>query len=482
MKRIIQYISILSVALVMACSKGHDKRPDDYYVNHYKQFAKAFEDSSLVGLATRTNLFCAEAAAGNDTIEKAVALLESGDIQNYYYDNPTEAIKFYKNSIAYFESKRPAVESLLIKAYVSCMIAMEHKGDFDEEQRLMEKCAKVISQLKDSGEIVRHSYSILFIEAGMYVAQEKWDDLERCIATIENFPQAHGKPVGQDRTLYILGHKIQLALGRKDYATALKYSNEQRALIDRGESMSRRDAHDVEHARILRGLGHGNEAYDLYASAMKRRETAIHDVNTKTLNEMQKEMTISLMQRQMESQRMQAKIFIALFIIVVVAILFYVVNLRKLNRKNIALIRQAKETEQAERLSAETLRQVPRERLDNDQQLYSRLLDLMEGDKRPYTAPECNRETLAQLCATNGKYIDRVISRFADGKTTNEYITHYRLRRAMKLLTGTDETVDAIAELCGFSSTRTFYRRFRDKVGMSPTEYRNLQTRSEGSL
>ena len=162
-------------------------------------------------------------------------------------------------------------------------------------------------------------------------------------------------------------------------------------------------------------------------------------------------------------------------------LIFYVVNLRKLNRKNIALIRQAKETEQAERLSAQTLRQMPRERLDNDQRLYSKLLDKMEGNQRPYTDPACNRDTLAQLCATNGKYIDRIISRFAEGKTTSEFINHYRLRRAMALLNDTDETVDAIAELCGFSSTRTLYRRFHDEVGMSPTEYRNLQTESEKS-
>ena len=72
----------------------------------------------------------------------------------------------------------------------------------------------------------------------------------------------------------------------------------------------------------------------------------------------------------------------------------------------------------------------------------------MEGNQRPYTDPACNRDTLAQLCATNGKYIDRIISRFAEGKTTSEFINHYRLRRALALLNDTDETVDAIAELC----------------------------------
>ncbi|MGM9779483.1 MAG: helix-turn-helix domain-containing protein [Prevotella sp.] len=194
--------------------------------------------------------------------------------------------------------------------------------------------------------------------------------------------------------------------------------------------------------------------------------------------------TISIREHEMEIHRLQTKFIIALIVIILVSILVYFIFLTKLNRKNIALIRQAKETEQAERLSAQTLRQMPRERLDNDQQLFSKLLDMMEGQEKPYTDPACNRETLAQLCATNGKYIDRIISHFADGKTTNEFITHYRLRRAMTLLADTDETVDGIAELCGFSSTRTFYRRFHDKVGMSPTEYRNLQTESEmdGSL
>ena len=192
-------------------------------------------------------------------------------------------------------------------------------------------------------------------------------------------------------------------------------------------------------------------------------------------------LTISVSEHEREIRELQVKYTVALILIVAVSMLFYVVNLKKLNRKNVALIRQAKETEQAERLSAQTLRQMPRERLDNDQRLYSKLLDKMEGNQRPYTDPACNRDTLAQLCATNGKYIDRIISRFAEGKTTSEFINHYRLRRAMALLNDTDETVDAIAELCGFSSTRTLYRRFHDEVGMSPTEYRNLQTESEKS-
>lgn len=95
--------------------------------------------------------------------------------------------------------------------------------------------------------------------------------------------------------------------------------------------------------------------------------------------------TISIREHEMEIRRLQTKYIIALIVIVLVSILVYFVFLTKLNRKNIAIIRQAKETEQAEKLSAQALRQMPRERLDLDQLLYSKLLDMMEGEQKPYT-------------------------------------------------------------------------------------------------
>ena len=130
--------------------------------------------------------------------------------------------------------------------------------------------------------------------------------------------------------------------------------------------------------------------------------------------------TISISEHQSEIRSLQIKYATVLALVVGVAILFNMVTIRKLNRKNMALIRQAKETELAERISAQTFLQIPSERLDNDQLLYSKLLDIMEGQKMPYTNPDCNRDILAQLCATNGKYIHRIISPFADKKTTSE--------------------------------------------------------------
>ena len=59
--------------------------------------------------------------------------------------------------------------------------------------------------------------------------------------------------------------------------------------------------------------------------------------------------TISIREHEMEIRRLQTKYIIALIVIVLVSILVYFVFLTKLNRKNIAIIRQAKETEQAKK-------------------------------------------------------------------------------------------------------------------------------------
>ena len=122
MKKLIQYILLLSVALVIACNKGDNRRPDDYYVSHYDQFAKAIDDSSVVDLVKRTNIFSAKAAAGNDSIEKALALLETGDIQNYFYSNDKEAIKLYNKAIVYFESIYQVCDVLHVRYNMSCKL------------------------------------------------------------------------------------------------------------------------------------------------------------------------------------------------------------------------------------------------------------------------------------------------------------------------------------------------------------------------
>ena len=52
------------------------------------------------------------------------------------------------------------------------------------------------------------------------------------------------------------------------------------------------------------------------------------------------------------------------------------------------------------------------------------------------------------------------------------YVKHVRVNAAARLLENTDKSVHDIAENCGFRDVNYFCRAFKDKKGLSPTEYR----------
>lgn len=72
-------------------------------------------------------------------------------------------------------------------------------------------------------------------------------------------------------------------------------------------------------------------------------------------------------------------------------------------------------------------------------------------------------------------------SRLSDAGTNfNQLLADYRCNLAKRLLAGTDESIDEIVYLTGFSEPSTFYRAFKRWTGQTPVEYRN-QRRQAGN-
>ncbi|MCI2047305.1 MAG: AraC family transcriptional regulator [Faecalibacterium sp.] len=59
------------------------------------------------------------------------------------------------------------------------------------------------------------------------------------------------------------------------------------------------------------------------------------------------------------------------------------------------------------------------------------------------------------------------------GQSFIEYLTEHRLAAAARALQETDAAVSEIAQSCGFASASYFCRRFREKYGTSPRDYRS---------
>ena len=82
-----------------------------------------------------------------------------------------------------------------------------------------------------------------------------------------------------------------------------------------------------------------------------------------------------------------------------------------------------------------------------------------------------NLESLANRSAVNKNYLSTRFHREV-GMTVTDYINLTRVRRSLKLLSGTALSMSEIAERCGFSDANYYTRIFKKIHGTTPNEYR----------
>jgi AraC-like DNA-binding protein len=81
---------------------------------------------------------------------------------------------------------------------------------------------------------------------------------------------------------------------------------------------------------------------------------------------------------------------------------------------------------------------------------------------------------IVEALNTNRTYLYQAVKETM-GKTINEYITSLRLEEAKRMLDSGNETIEVIAEMCGYNSRSAFHHQFRERYNISPAEYRKLK-------
>ncbi len=95
---------------------------------------------------------------------------------------------------------------------------------------------------------------------------------------------------------------------------------------------------------------------------------------------------------------------------------------------------------------------------------------------------ESGHANLEEVAERLGIKARQLRTRLADAGTNfNQLVADYRCRLAKRLLAGTDESIDEIVYLTGFSEPSTFYRAFKRWVGMTPIEYRKLKAEEDAA-
>lgn len=82
-------------------------------------------------------------------------------------------------------------------------------------------------------------------------------------------------------------------------------------------------------------------------------------------------------------------------------------------------------------------------------------------------------DELADEIGLSKYYMSRLFSRHI-GMTPHRYFLNMRIQHAKKLLMTTHDSIEQVAEKCGFDSSSNFIRLFKQRTGMTPTAFRKI--------
>jgi AraC-like DNA-binding protein len=82
--------------------------------------------------------------------------------------------------------------------------------------------------------------------------------------------------------------------------------------------------------------------------------------------------------------------------------------------------------------------------------------------------------TVGAIAAHFGYSSDYISARVREktGLSAKNYITHCRMRSARQILLCSDLSIEEIANQCGFTDSKAFFKVFKKHEGITPTQYR----------
>ena len=93
--------------------------------------------------------------------------------------------------------------------------------------------------------------------------------------------------------------------------------------------------------------------------------------------------------------------------------------------------------------------------------------------QRHFTDPGLSLNTIAESFDVSPAHLSRSFkSRVGIG--ISDYISYLRIKKAKDLLSATDESLESISEKVGYHNLTSFIRRFKQKEGVTPGQYRRL--------
>lgn len=89
-------------------------------------------------------------------------------------------------------------------------------------------------------------------------------------------------------------------------------------------------------------------------------------------------------------------------------------------------------------------------------------------------AEDLSLNSVAEKIFISPQYLSKV---FKDETGMNfvDYVTQTRMEKAKELLTSTTENIETIAEKVGYNTPHYFIKKFKERYGVTPRNYRQNQ-------
>ena len=81
---------------------------------------------------------------------------------------------------------------------------------------------------------------------------------------------------------------------------------------------------------------------------------------------------------------------------------------------------------------------------------------------------------VAAKCGYTGEHFSRLFKKYT-GVSPVTYLTDCRIKAAMEMLTKTDKPIETVMLECGFSNRTAFFKKFAERVGCTPLQFRKNQ-------
>lgn len=405
-----------------------------------------------------------------------------------------EAARFYKEGIEWLDKADEL--SLKTDMYLDMITVNREQRKYVEALENCNKCFELLKQRtgkekKDSEKSIVNAqyFTCLCLKAYICLELKQLKEAKECI----NKALKTANPSWTGVWLYPLWEaQMKYCIAINDYQEALKYHN----LINQHNSKDNLNMLLFlinEKARIYVGMKQYREACKLYENAVIIKDS-LYSVNfARQLDEVRSLYEVDKLEMKAEKNRLNTILLLSgLLALAIVCILLGVIvliirkNSKKLEEKNRKLFLQLKEKdvlqEKIERLSIQQPLGEENQKTEKSPEvfLFNRLQQWLETDKK-YTNQKITPEEVAAKLSTNTRYLYDAIRQMT-GQTFNDYINGLKLEYARKLLLSDKKnqlTIEGISTEAGFNTRSNFYRLFRLKYGLTPSELKKQDEESE---